>query len=70
MEKIEGKVLLVDDELTMLQMVADLLRQEGHEVFPFTNGHRWRDKDIDSKFIQKVAKKRILAESRSPLFFN
>src|SRR5258708_12296833 len=32
------KVLLVDDELTMVQMVADLLRQEGHEVFPFTNG--------------------------------
>ena len=32
------KVLLVDDELTMVQMVADLLRQQGHEVFPFTNG--------------------------------
>jgi DNA-binding NtrC family response regulator len=34
-----AKVLLVDDELTMLQMVADLLRQEGHEVFPFTTGN-------------------------------
>src|SRR3974390_1751965 len=33
-----AKVLLVDDELTMVQMVADLLRQEGHEVSPFTNG--------------------------------
>jgi len=33
-----AKVLLVDDELTMVQMVADLLRQEGHEVLPFTNG--------------------------------
>lgn len=33
-----AKVLLVDDELTMVQMVAGLLRQEGHEVFPFTNG--------------------------------
>jgi two-component system, NtrC family, response regulator AtoC len=32
-----AKVLLVDDELTMLQMVADLLRQEGHEVFPFAS---------------------------------
>jgi DNA-binding NtrC family response regulator len=32
-----AKVLLVDDELTMLQMVTDLLRKEGHEVFPFTN---------------------------------
>ena len=33
-----AKVLLVDDELTMVQMVAELLRHEGHEVFPFTNG--------------------------------
>jgi len=32
-----AKVLLVDDELTMVQMVADLLRADGHEVFPFTN---------------------------------
>src|SRR5437868_7122105 len=32
-----ARVLLVDDELTMVQMVAELLRQEGHEVFPFTN---------------------------------
>lgn len=29
---------MVDDELTMLQLVAGLLRDEGHEVFPFTNG--------------------------------
>lgn len=34
-----ARVLLVDDELTMVQMVAGLLRQEGHEVFPFTNGN-------------------------------
>src|ERR1019366_10717474 len=33
-----AKVLLVDDDLTMLQMVAELLRQEGHEVIPFSNG--------------------------------
>ncbi len=32
-----AKVLLVDDELTMVQMVAGLLQEEGHEVFPFTN---------------------------------
>src|SRR3984885_13314983 len=32
-----AKVLLVDDELTMVQMVTEMLRQEGHEVFPFTN---------------------------------
>src|SRR5438874_8045784 len=33
-----ARVLLVDDELTMVQMVTELLRHEGHEVFPFTNG--------------------------------
>src|SRR5436190_13936462 len=32
-----AKVLIVDDELTMVQTVTDLLRGEGHEVFPFTN---------------------------------
>ncbi|HWY76922.1 MAG TPA: sigma-54 dependent transcriptional regulator [Verrucomicrobiae bacterium] len=32
-----AKVLLVDDELTMVQMVTEMLRSEGHEVFPFTN---------------------------------
>ncbi len=34
-----AKVLLVDDDLTMVQMVSELLRQEGHQVFPFTNGN-------------------------------
>ncbi len=34
-----AKVLLVDDDLTMVQMVAELLRQEGHEVYPFSNGN-------------------------------
>lgn len=33
-----AKVLLVDDELTMVQTVGDLLRRDGHEVLPFTNG--------------------------------
>src|SRR5207253_9850004 len=33
-----SKVLLADDEVTMVQMVTELLRAEGHEVFPFTNG--------------------------------
>jgi DNA-binding NtrC family response regulator len=32
-----AKVLLADDELTMLQTVSELLRLDGHEVFPFTN---------------------------------
>src|SRR5271165_3437187 len=32
-----AKVLRVDDELTMVQMVTERLRQEGHEVFPCTN---------------------------------
>ncbi len=31
-----AKVVLVDDELTMVQMVGDLLRKEGHEVVPFS----------------------------------
>jgi two-component system response regulator AtoC len=33
-----AKVLLADDEVTMVQMVTELFRAEGHEVFPFTNG--------------------------------
>jgi DNA-binding NtrC family response regulator len=33
-----ARVLLVDDELTMVQMMTELLRREQHEVFPFTNG--------------------------------
>jgi two-component system, NtrC family, response regulator AtoC len=33
-----AKVLLVDDDLTLVQMVSELLRGEGHEVFPFTSG--------------------------------
>jgi DNA-binding NtrC family response regulator len=32
-----AKVLLIDDEVTMVQMVTELLRREGHEVFPFSN---------------------------------
>jgi DNA-binding NtrC family response regulator len=34
-----AKVLLIDDELTMLQTLSELLRIEGHEVVPFTNGN-------------------------------
>src|SRR6476620_1600833 len=32
-----AKVLLIDDEMTMLQMVGELLRADGHQVIPFTN---------------------------------
>lgn len=32
-----AKVLLMDDQMTMVQMVSELLRTEGHQVFPFTN---------------------------------
>jgi len=32
-----AKVLLIDDEVTMVQMVTELLRREGHEVYPFSN---------------------------------
>lgn len=34
-----AKVLLVDDEMTMVQMVTEMLRAEGHDVHPFTNGN-------------------------------
>ena len=34
-----AKVVLVDDELTMVQMVSDLLRQDGHEVFSFSSDY-------------------------------
>jgi two-component system, NtrC family, response regulator AtoC len=34
-----AKVLLVDDEVTMVQMVTEMLRAEGHEVIPFTNAN-------------------------------
>lgn len=32
-----AKVLLIDDELTMLQIVSEILRKDGHEVFAFNN---------------------------------
>jgi two-component system, NtrC family, response regulator AtoC len=32
-----AKVMLIDDEVTMVQMVTELLRADGHEVFPFSN---------------------------------
>jgi two-component system, NtrC family, response regulator AtoC len=34
-----AKVLVADDEPTMVQIVAELLRAEGHQVFPFTSGN-------------------------------
>lgn len=34
-----ARVFLADDEVTMVQMVAELLRADGHEVFPYTNGN-------------------------------
>ncbi len=30
--------MMVDDELTMVQMISDLLVRDGHEVLPFTSG--------------------------------
>jgi DNA-binding NtrC family response regulator len=33
-----AKILVVDDEVTMVQMVTELLRAEGHEVYPYSNG--------------------------------
>jgi two-component system response regulator AtoC len=34
-----AKVLVADDEVTMVQMITELLRAEGHEVLPFNNGN-------------------------------
>jgi DNA-binding NtrC family response regulator len=34
-----AKVLVVDDEVTMLQLVTELLRAEGHDVLPLNNGN-------------------------------
>ncbi len=33
-----ARILVVDDEVTLVQAVTELLRAEGHEVAPFTNG--------------------------------
>src|SRR5262245_54177187 len=33
-----ARVLVVDDEITMVQTVSELLREDGHEVFPFRSG--------------------------------
>ena len=33
-----ANIVIVDDEVTMLQMVTDLLRKEGHQVFPYSSG--------------------------------
>src|SRR5688572_26862598 len=38
-----AKVLVVDDEITMVQMVTERLRSEGHEVMPFNNGNSAMD---------------------------
>ena len=29
-----AKILFVDDEITMIQITSELLKAEGHEVFP------------------------------------
>src|SRR5215475_12023068 len=33
-----ARILIVDDEATMLQMVSELLRPEGHEIIPYHDG--------------------------------
>jgi two-component system response regulator AtoC len=33
-----ARILVVDDEVTLVQTVTELLRSEGHEVSPFTSG--------------------------------
>src|SRR5438309_7339505 len=51
-----AKVLLADDELTMVQMVTELLRAEGHEVVPFTNGN------AASEAIETVAPELVITD--------
>lgn len=34
-----ARVFVVDDEMTMVQTITELLREDGHEVFPFCSGH-------------------------------
>ncbi len=34
-----ARILVVDDEVTMVQMVTERLRADGHEVLPFNNGN-------------------------------
>ena len=42
-----ARVLLVDDEITMVQMITELLRAEGHEVFPFSGANAAMDAFLD-----------------------
>lgn len=35
-----AKVMLVDDEVTMVQIVTEMLRNEGHDVVPFSNAQQ------------------------------
>src|SRR5437764_1227721 len=51
-----AKVLLADDEVTMVQMLAELLRGEGHEVVPFTNGN------AASEAIETVAPELVITD--------
>ena len=34
-----AKVMVIDDEVTMVQMVTEMLRADGHETFPITNAN-------------------------------
>jgi len=51
-----AKVLLADDEVTMVQMVTELLRAEGREVVPFTNGN------AASEAIETVAPELVITD--------
>ena len=34
-----AKILVIDDEVTRVQMVTELLRADGHEVLPYNSGN-------------------------------
>ena len=49
----------------MVQMVAELLRQEGHEVFPFTNGSR-RGRRADRRMHRTWSSRIFISTRRAP----
>src|SRR5438093_13635507 len=61
-----AKVMVVDDELTMVQMVTESLRAEGHEVMPFTNelGRFRRGRPLRFVFLQSRGRKCTVSQQR------
>ena len=58
-----AKILVVDDEVTMVQMVTEMLRSEGHEIVPFTNANAAMDA-LDSLQPELIITDLYLAKAR------